>query len=154
MVPTQLETEERMTKRKMQSLLIVLTLVSQTVSCATARAQSGVGDGQRTDGQDSGDPLALYKQAGINQTQEKQITDLVMGFEQLMLINGKVMSTLMQDMKALSQQAEINEQAAVSKQAEINKLNGDMAIERIRLVSKIRKVLTPEQRQKLIKLMQ
>lgn len=143
-----------MTKRKMQSLLIVLTLVSQTVSCATARAQSGVGDGQRTDGQDSGDPLALYKQAGINQTQEKQITDLVMGFEQLMLINGKVMSTLMQDMKALSQQAEINEQAAVSKQAEINKLNGDMAIERIRLVSKIRKVLTPEQRQKLIKLMQ
>lgn len=143
-----------MTKRKMQSLLIVLTLVSLTVSCATALAQSGVGDGQRTDGQESGDPLALYKQAGINQTQEKQITDLVMGFEQLMLINGKVMSTLMQDMKALSQQAEINEQAAVSKQAEINKLNGDMAIERIRLVSKIRKVLTPDQRQKLIKLMQ
>jgi Spy/CpxP family protein refolding chaperone len=51
-------------------------------------------------------------------------------------------------------QPDANEQIALSKQNEINKVNNQMSDERIKLMFKMRAVLTADQRAKLVKQMQ
>lgn len=98
------------------------------------------------------DPLELYKKAGINSEQESEIIKLMKGFESAHKVRMKSLFGLMKDMRSLQLQPFPSEEEVLEKQEEINKLSGDIATERIKLMLKIRKLLTPPQRQKLVQL--
>ena len=100
------------------------------------------------------DPLAIYKQAGIDQDQEQKINNLVKSFDVTLKQKANEMIELMRAMRVLSLQPEPDEKATFAKQEEINRLNNEMATERIRLMLNIRRLLTPAQKQKLVGLMQ
>jgi Spy/CpxP family protein refolding chaperone len=57
-------------------------------------------------------------------------------------------------MKTLSLKPDPDEQAVISKQEQISKIQADMAMERIKLLLKIRHLLTADQKQRLVELMQ
>jgi Spy/CpxP family protein refolding chaperone len=64
------------------------------------------------------------------------------------------MMTSMRDMRTLSLQPSPDEQTVLAKQEEINKVQSEQALERTKLMLKIRSILNPDQRQKLVQLMQ
>lgn len=99
------------------------------------------------------DPLALYKMAGINTEQEETIKTLAKDFESTQRVRVKTLVALYQQLKQIQLQPDPPEDQAIAKQEEINKLTGEMSTDRIRLLLKVRKVLTPEQRKKLIAIM-
>jgi Spy/CpxP family protein refolding chaperone len=99
------------------------------------------------------DPLALYKRTGINQEQIDKINALTSEFQKLLTAKTQVLIGLMRDIRALSLQSDPDEKATLAKQGEINALNNEMADQRIKLMLNLRKVLSPEQRQKLVELM-
>lgn len=137
------------------SLVVLLTFACQFVT-ASVNAQQTQGNSNTTPAAGKNavsDPLAIYKQTGINSKQEESITALIQSFEELMLNKGKIMMDLMREMRALSLNADLDEQAAIAKQEQINQLNAQMAVERVRLLAKIRGILTPEQRKKLVTLL-
>lgn len=113
-------------------------------------AQGGAGDAG-SGGQE--DPLALYKAAGINAEQEGEIRKLAKEFEDAQRVRLKTLIGLMRDLKTMQLQADPPETQVIAKQEEINKMSGEMATERVRLLLKVRKVLTPDQRQKLVTLL-
>ena len=100
------------------------------------------------------DPLAIYRAAGINPQQEHKIRIITKDFDLMMMDKANHIIGLMQQMRALSLQPEPDQKLVLAKQDEINKLNGDMANERIRVIFKIRGVLTSDQRHRLAQLTQ
>ena len=104
--------------------------------------------------QANAEPIAIYKAAGINGVQEDKIKGQIDEFEKLTLAKGEVMVRLMKELRLLSLQPTPDTKAVISKQVEINTLNNQMSLERINLLLKLRAVLTPEQRVKLVQLMQ
>jgi len=96
------------------------------------------------------DPLALYKMAGINADQEAEIRKLAKDFEDTQRVRVKSLLGLMKSLKALQLQADPPEAQVISTQEEVNKVTGEMATERMKLLLKVRKVLTPDQRKKLV----
>lgn len=99
------------------------------------------------------DPLALYKMAGINSEQEETIKSLAKDFESTQRVRVKSLVALYQQLKQIQLQPDPAEDQAIAKQEEINKLTGEMSTDRIKLLLKVRKVLTPDQRKKLIAIM-
>lgn len=99
------------------------------------------------------DPLMIYKQAGIDQDQEKKIRALILSFDNL--IHEKIgrMKQLRSDMNTLSFQTDPDESVVMAKQAEMNKLNNEVSNERLKMMLKIRGIMTPPQKQKLVELM-
>jgi Spy/CpxP family protein refolding chaperone len=100
----------------------------------------------------AGDPIAIYKEAGINAEQEGKIRDLVKVFEDQQKIRISQMMGLLKELRALSQTPDPDENIVLAKQDEINKLHDDIATERVKLMLKIRYTMTPDQRQKLVAL--
>ena len=129
--------------------LLILGTCTFTLSPALGQQQlpSGPASGPR-------DPLAVYRQTGINQDQEKKIDTAMQQFRKLLVEKSHVMMGLMQDMRTLSLNPDPDEKAMNSKQDEINKLNNFMANERLKLMLSIRHIMTHEQRQKLVQQMQ
>lgn len=99
------------------------------------------------------DPLALYKMAGINSEQEETIKSLAKDFESTQRVRVKSLVALYQQLKQIQLQPDPPDDQAIAKQEEINKLTGEMSTDRIKLLLKVRKVLTPDQRKKLIAIM-
>lgn len=114
------------------------------------QAQGGSEGGPSAQGRD---PLAIYREAGINTDQENQIKELANQFEQANSTRLKTVMTELQEMKDLSLKAEPDEQAVLAKQEEISKLQSEMGLERIKLLLKIRHVLNAEQKQRLVEIM-
>lgn len=100
------------------------------------------------------DPLAIYRATGINEDQEKRIRTMTKSFEEMMMEKGKNLVELMRDMRTLSFDPDPDAKTVLSKQDEINKLMNEMSRDRIQLMLKIRSILTSEQKQKLVQLMQ
>jgi Spy/CpxP family protein refolding chaperone len=100
------------------------------------------------------DPLAIYREAGINTDQETQIRGLAKQFEDANTAKLQSVMSQLQEMKTLSLKPEPDEDSVISKQEQINKLQGEMAMERIKLLLKIRHVLNAQQKQRLVELMQ
>ena len=98
------------------------------------------------------DPLELYKKAGIDSDQEGEIRKMMKEFESAHRVRMKSLFGLMKDMRSLQLQANPSEDEVLAKQDEINKLSGEIATERIKLMLKIRKLLSPSQRQRLVQL--
>ncbi len=102
----------------------------------------------------SGDPIAIYREAGIDEKQEKRILSAASQYEKS---EGQMAHELighLKKLKALSLSPDLNESAIEQTQEEINKIQNNMAMEKIHLLFAIRKVLTKEQRVKLVGLMQ
>lgn len=119
---------------------------------SSALAQGGESSGGKVDPRMDG-PLALYKMSGINAEQEELIRKLAKEFEDAQRVRAKTLIALLQTIKGLSLQPDPPEEQLLSTQAEVNKITGDMAIERTKLLLRVRKVLTPDQRKKLVSLM-
>jgi|AGTN01.1.fsa_nt_gi hypothetical protein len=98
------------------------------------------------------DPVAIYKQAGVNEEQEGEIRRLAKSFEDGQRVRLKTLVGLIKGMSDLQLQSTPNEDEVLAKQDEINKLSNEMATERVKLLLKVRKVLKPEQRDKLVAL--
>lgn len=140
-------------QRKLQMMLAIAVCFG--TGCLQVNAQPQADNSSLAPAKDSVnlDPLSSYKKAGINEKQEGEIMALIKSFESLMIEKGKLMQDLMSQMRQISLKPDLDEQAALSKQGEINTLNAEMAVERIKLLAKLRAVLTPEQRQKFVKLL-
>jgi len=100
-----------------------------------------------------GDPLAAYRTVGINKEQESKLNALLNGYKKLSEVKSVEMRKYMTDMRNFSLQADPDEPKILAKQAQINKLNSDMSTEHVKMMVGLRKVLTPEQRKKLIETM-
>jgi len=96
------------------------------------------------------DPLAIYREAGIDREQEKKIRQLAKEFEDGQRVRLALMANLLKDMRNLQMQPDPNEKTALAKQDEINKVQAEMGTERTKLVLKIRNVLDFEQKQRLV----
>ncbi len=99
------------------------------------------------------DPLAIYRATGIDKSQEQKLSALLREFQSLTLAKGEVMIRLMNEMRAMSLQATSSEAQALAKQTEINQLHDEMSLERIKLVFRLRALLTSDQKGKLVELM-
>lgn len=116
-------------------------------TCPPTMAQPG---GQSS--KSSGDPLMLYKRAGINSEQEGEIRKLMKEFESAHRVRLKSLFGLIKKMRSLQLQPNPQEEEVLELQDEINQASGVIATERIKLMLKIRKLLNPMQRQKLVEL--
>ncbi|CAN5391354.1 hypothetical protein BH11CYA1_BH11CYA1_17050 [soil metagenome] len=96
------------------------------------------------------DPLAVYREAGIDKDQEIKIRQLAKEFEDGQRVRLALMANLLKDMRNLQMQPDPNEKAALAKQDEINKVQSEMGTERVKLVLKIRSVLTFDEKQRLV----
>ncbi|MBP9093163.1 hypothetical protein KBI23_19220 [bacterium] len=96
------------------------------------------------------DPLAIYREAGIDKEQEKKIRQLAKEFEDSQRVRLALMANLLKDMRNLQMEPDPNEKIALAKQDEINKVQAEMGTERVKLVLKIRSVLTFDEKQRLI----
>ncbi len=98
------------------------------------------------------DPLSLYVQAGIDPSQHAQITELGTQLEQTNIGRSHEILDLINNLRQLSLQPDLDEKKILSTQNRINDLQAAMAIDRLKLNMKIRRLLTPEQRTKLVSL--
>ncbi len=96
------------------------------------------------------DPLAIYREAGIDKEQETKIRQLAKDFEEGQRVRLALIGNLLKDMRNLQMQPDPNEKIVLAKQDEINKVQAEMGTERTKLVLKIRNVLDFEQKQRLI----
>lgn len=96
------------------------------------------------------DPLSVYVKAGIDGSQHAQITDLASQLEQTNISRSHEIMDLIKEIRALSLQPDLDEKKILAAQNKINELQGAMAIDRLKLNMKVRKLLTPEQRTKLV----
>jgi Spy/CpxP family protein refolding chaperone len=136
------------TKKLFALCLTALLLASGS---GAAFAQGGDGGGGQAD--PNQDPLALYRMSGINADQEEQIRKLAHEFEDAQRVRAKSLLALLAQIRVLSLQPDPPEDQLLLTQTEVNKVTGDMAIERQKLLLKVRKVLTPDQRKKLVAIM-
>lgn len=99
----------------------------------------------------SKDPLAVYRASGIDGEQERQIRKFAKDFEDQQKVRLKLMGNLLKEMRAIELMADPDEKKAMSKQGEINKVYAEICNERIKLLLRIRNVLTFEQKERLVK---
>lgn len=99
------------------------------------------------------DPIRIYLEAGINKVQEAQIREMARAIEETNVQRAKQVLGLLKEIRALSEQTELDDKRIISDQKEVNELQGQMALDRIKLLIRIRKLLSPEQKAKLVSLM-
>jgi Spy/CpxP family protein refolding chaperone len=130
---------------------LTLSVVASTMLVAPAVLAQGGPPGGGAGGRD---PLAIYREAGINADQETSIKDIVKEFESANSVRIDKMRNLLNDMRSLSLQPAPEEDKVLAKQDEINKVQAEVSNERIKLLLKIRAVLKDDQKKKLVDLMQ
>lgn len=100
------------------------------------------------------DPIEIYKKAGITEQQEEKIRTLAVEFENGMAAKADQVLGLLHEMRQLSGMANLDEKRIINTQKEINRLQGEMSLERVQLLINIRRMLSAEQREKLVKQME
>lgn len=138
-----------MKSNKFIAFCLSTLLLAGSTGAAFAQGGEGAAEGDPR----MQDPLALYRMAGINAEQEEQIRKLAKDFEDSQRVRVKSVIVLYKELKVLQLQPDPNETAVIAKQEEVNKVSSEMATERVRLLLKVRKVLTPDQRKKLVSLL-
>jgi Spy/CpxP family protein refolding chaperone len=126
----------------------MLSMVIAPAGLAQAPAPAGSPAAQAED------PIAIYREIGIGAEQETQIKQLVRDFEADITAKIDGLRKLMKEMKDLSLTPAPDEPAVLAKQDEINRAQNDISTERVRLLLKIRSLLSKEQKQKLVEMMQ
>jgi len=133
---------------------IVLSTVLAVAAGLALLAPYPVQAQDKSSGNAKQDPFALYIQAGASSEQIAQIHQLVDDFTEAQKQRGKAMVVLMKDMHTLSLQPDPDSGKVMDKQGEINKSANEMANAKLKLMLKIRSVLSPEQKQRLVQLIQ
>ena len=100
------------------------------------------------------DPLAPYREVGADEGQLNQIRAAVKEFEDATRVRTQLTINLMRDMRKLSLNTDPDEKTVLAKQEEINKAQNEQALERTKLMLKIRSLLHTDQKQHLVQLMQ
>lgn len=100
------------------------------------------------------DPLAIYKEVGINTDQEAKIRQLSKEFEDASRVRDERVRNLMGEIFELSLQPAPDEATVLAKQDEMNKVQAEKATERVKLLLNIRNLLTAEQKQRLVTIME
>ncbi|MBK9142701.1 MAG: Spy/CpxP family protein refolding chaperone [Candidatus Melainabacteria bacterium] len=132
-------------KLRFEGILAAAALaVMATTSTAWAQQPQGPGEGE--------DPVAIYKEAGINADQEGQIRKLAREFESAQRVRSKTVYGYLREMSEIQLEPDPAEEKVLAKQKDINDITATMANERVKLMLKIRAILTPEQKQRLVKL--
>lgn len=98
------------------------------------------------------DPLALYKEAGANEEQQKKISAAAKEFQDLAQGAKKRLDGIQQRMDALQMTPLPDEKAVLENQEQLNKLIGELNIARAKMMVKARAILTPEQREKVVEI--
>ena len=124
--------------------------VASLAFAGTVSAQPGGGGSAQNPA--ASDPMYIYKQVGINSEQEGEIRKQVKDFESAQRVRLKLLINLVKDMRSLQLQADPSEEEVLAKQTEINNVTSQSALERVKLMLKIRAILTPAQKQKLVDL--
>ena len=119
------------------------TLVVSFGTCAMAAESSA----------DKKDPVLIYRNAGVNQDQEAKIRQLAQEYDKQGRVRLGRLQVLSKQMRDLSYDAELDESKLLSLQNELNEVQSAINTERTKLMVKIRGILTPEQKQKLVDLM-
>lgn len=99
------------------------------------------------------DPVAIYKEAGIDKQQESRIRQMAREFEDMQAVRLKRLSNLSLQLKAISLETDPDEKDAMAKQDEINKALNEMANARLKLLLDIRQVLDHDQKERLVQLL-
>lgn len=100
------------------------------------------------------DPFEMYAQVGASPEQIAQMKTLVEQFTEAQKQRGQGYMKLIGDMQTLSLQPDPDPTAVMAKQSEINKAGNEMANAKLQLMLKMRGVLTPEQKEKWVKMLQ
>lgn len=123
--------------------IVLLAGAPKSVAAADEKASENTGK----------DPYRIYIDAGASTAQISKIKEMAGAVETENIRRSHEMLTLIQDIRALSLQPELDEKKLLEDQRQLNELQAQMSTERTRLLIRIRKVLSPEQRQKLVTLM-
>jgi Spy/CpxP family protein refolding chaperone len=99
------------------------------------------------------DPISIYREAGATPDQLQKIRDLAKEFEQVATVKGERFKNLTKKMQELSLQPSPDEKVVLGTQDEINALMAEMANSRIKVMLKIRTILSDDQRNKLVDIM-
>ena len=102
---------------------------------------------------DKKDPVLLYREAGASDEQEAKIRQFAQEYDKAARVRVERLHNLNKQMTDLSYEAELDEKKILSLQDEINELQGSISTERIKLMLKIRSLLSSEQKEKLVELM-
>lgn len=129
--------------RSFNSLLLWSILSTLLISASAGNAEIGQKD----------DPVLLYREAGADTAQEAKIRLMAHDFEKLAKVRLEKIRNLSKQMRELSYETEPDENKIFSAQEEINQVQSTLNMERIKLMLAIRKVLSSEQKQKLVELM-
>lgn len=100
-----------------------------------------------------GDPVAIYREAGASPEQQQKIRDMAREFEQSAFVKAERIKNLMKKMQDLSLQPTPDEKVVMGTQDDINAAQADIANSRIKLMIRIRGLLTEEQRTKLVQIL-
>lgn len=131
--------------KKISSLLFAAVLAVPAVSAQLAADAP-------TSKASSNDPISMYKEAGIDSSQEGEIRKLVKEFESAHRVRLKVVFRLIKEMRDLQLQPDPASEEVLAKQDEINKETSKIATERVKLMLKIRSILNLRQKEKLVEL--
>lgn len=132
-----------------RSRLILPALVALLAAPSIVSAQTTFEGGQPQK-----DPLAVYKEVGINAEQEAKIRQLSKDYEDASRVRDERVKNLMGEIFELSLQPAPDEPTVLAKQDEMNKVQAEKATERVKLLLSIRNVLTAEQKQRLVTIME
>jgi Spy/CpxP family protein refolding chaperone len=100
------------------------------------------------------DPVRIYIEAGASAAQEREIRLLVRDYELAARVKIVRSKNMLQRLRKMSLEVNPDENTVIALQEEINKLQGDIQLDRIRMMLRLRYVLNEEQRAKLAELMQ
>jgi Spy/CpxP family protein refolding chaperone len=131
----------------MRQAVLWLSILILSFCSAPARSADAEPNGDRKD------PVAVYKEAGVNQEQEAKIRQLAQEFDKEARVRYERKKNLSRQLGDLSFVPELDEAKVIALQDEINDLASAMNRDRIKLMLKIRSLLTPEQRIKLCDLL-
>jgi len=96
------------------------------------------------------DPLAVYKEAGIDQEQERKIRFMAREFEDGQRVRLSLIGNLLKEMRDLQFEPDPDEKKVLAKQDEINRVQAEMGTERVKLVLKIRSIMSFDEKQRLV----
>jgi len=122
----------------------ILLCSSNTVQAADEQTETNGG---------ASDPIEIYRDAGANEAQTERIKTLAEQMQSVNADRAREIMGLIRDIKNLSLQPDLDEKKLLADQTRINNLQAAMALERTKLLIKVRKLLTPPQREKLVVLM-
>jgi hypothetical protein len=137
-------TNARVFRKFLSGSLFILTTLYGCIAPSVVLAQAVPPD----------DPIALYRQTGIDSGQEDRIRALADAYEKSEDEKAHKLIGFLNRLKSLSMVPDLDEKDVLETQASINKLQSEMALDKMHLLINIRRVLNRNQRIKLVSLIQ